>query len=367
MNITIFYLTEFEKKKIDNIRKDILMIKRWLLISGTILVLINLFACNGNDEQAKSMEQIYKEEGVPVKIRLIQPQLFEKRLNYNAVLTGIEESTVSAKLTDRVEKVLVNIGDYVKKDQVLVTFPTDNPTAQYQQAKLAYDNAKSSFDRIKNLYDTGGISQQNYDNTKTQYEVAKANFEAVSQMVKVLAPMNGYVTGINVVESENVKRDEVLVTISRTDKLKSKVWISEKEICQVKIGLPALATWNGQVLHGKVVQVDMAINQNNQAFGAVLEFENNGNGLYCGVTSEIQIITSRNPEAIVVNVKDILKGTDGDYVFVNVNGQAQRRMVVQSERQNLDVEIVKGLNPGDQLVIEGQLLLGDGSKLNIID
>ena len=343
------------------------MIKRWLLFSGMILALIILFACNGNGEQAKSMEQIYKEEGVPVKTKLVQPQLFEKKLNYNAVLTGIEESTVSAKLTDRVEKVLVNIGDYVTKDQVLITFPTDNPTAQYQQAKVAYDNAKSSFDRIKNLFDTGGISQQNYDNTRTQYEVAKANFEAVSQMVKVLAPMNGYVTGINVVESENVKKDEQLVTISRTDKLKSKVWISEKEISQVKVGLPALTTWNDQVLHGKVVQVDMAINQNNQAFGAVLEFDNNGNGLYCGVTSEIQIINKQDAEAIVVNVKNILNSADGDYVFVNMNGQAERRLVVQGERQNLDVEIVKGLNPGDQLVVEGQLLLSDGSKLNIID
>ena len=343
------------------------MIKRWLLFSGMILALIILFSCNGNGEQAKSMEQIYKEEGVPVKTKLVQPQLFEKKLNYNAVLTGIEESTVSAKLTDRVEKVLVNIGDYVTKDQVLITFPTDNPTAQYQQAKVAYDNAKSSFDRIKNLFDTGGISQQNYDNTRTQYEVAKANFEAVSQMVKILAPMNGYVTGINVVESENVKKDEQLVTISRTDKLKSKVWISEKEIGQVKVGLPALATWNDQVLHGKVVQVDMAINQNNQAFGAVLEFDNNGNGLYCGVTSEIQIITKQDAEAIVVNVKNILNSADGDYVFVNMNGQAERRLVVQGERQNLDVEIVKGLNPGDQLVVEGQLLLSDGSKLNIID
>ena len=343
------------------------MIKRWLLFSGMILALIILFSCNGNGEQAKSMEQIYKEEGVPVKTKLVQPQLFEKKLNYNAVLTGIEESTVSAKLADRVEKVLVNIGDYVTKDQVLITFPTDNPTAQYQQAKVAYDNAKSSFDRIKNLFDTGGISQQNYDNTRTQYEVAKANFEAVSQMVKILAPMNGYVTGINVVESENVKKDEQLVTISQTDKLKSKVWISEKEISQVKVGLPALATWNDQVLHGKVVQVDMAINQNNQAFGAVLEFDNNGNGLYCGVTSEIQIITKQDAEAIVVNVKNILNSADGDYVFVNMNGQAERRLVVQGERQNLDVEIVKGLNPGDQLVVEGQLLLSDGSKLNIID
>lgn len=343
------------------------MVKRFLILSGMVLVLINLIACGSDGEEAKSMEQIYKEEGVPVKIKQIQPKLFEKKLSYHAVLTGIEESTVSAKLTDRIEKVLANVGDYVKKDQVLITFPTDNPTAQYQQTKVAYDNSKTSFKRIKNLFDNGGISQQNYDNAKTQYKVARANFEAVSQMVKVLAPISGYVTKINIVESENVKSEDELVTVSRTNELKTKVWVSEKEISIVKVGLPAAATWNEQVLQGKVVQVDLAINQNSQAFGAVLEFENNGNGLHCGVTAKIDIITSQKPAAIVVNAKDILNDSEGDYVYVNVNDQAEKRSVVRGERQNMEVEIVEGLNPGDQLIVEGQLLLDEDSKLNIIE
>ena len=368
-NTTIFYLMEFINIKIiiDNSGKGISMVKRFLILSGLVLVFLNLVACGGDVEEAKSMEQIYKEEGVPVKIMQIQPQLFEKKLSYHAILTGIEESTVSARLADRIEKVQVNIGDYVKKDQVLITFPTDNPSAQYQQAKVAYNNAKTSFERIENLYGNGGISQQNYDNARTQYEVAKANFEAVSQMVKVLAPMSGYVTKINVVESENVKVDDELVTVSRTNKLKAKVWISEKEISKVETGLPAIATWNEQVMQGKVVQVDMAINQNSQAFGAVLEFENNGNGLHCGVTAKIDIVTSQNPDAIVVNTKDILTGSEGDFFFVNVNGHAEKRAVMQGERQNLEVEIIEGLNPGDQLVVQGQLLLDEASKLNIIE
>jgi len=316
-----------------------------LILFVMVLIIVNLVACSAESEEAKSMEQIYKEEGVPVKIKEVQLQLFEKKHSYHAVLTGIEESTVSARLADRIEKVLVNIGDYVNKDQMLMTFPTNNPSAQYHQAKVAYDNAKSSFDRIKNLYNNGGISLQNYDNAKTQYEVAKANYAAVSQMVKVLAPISGYVTKINVVESENVKFEDELATISKTNKLKAKVWVSEKEISKVETGLSAIATWNEQVIQGKVVQVDMAINQNSQAFGAVLEFENNGNGLHCGVTAEIDIITSQNPAAIIVNTKDILKSAEGDYVFVNVNGQAERRVIVQGERQNLEVEIVEGLNP----------------------
>ena len=69
----------------------------------------------------------------------------------------------------------------------------------------------------------------------------------------------------------------------------------------------------------------------------------------------------------MVDIKNILKGSNENYVYVNVDGQAKRRPVIQGERQNLDIEIKDGLNPGDQLVVEGQLLLNEGSKLNIIE
>ena len=47
----------------------------------------------GSDKQAKSMEQIYAEKGVPVKVQEVKPQEFQSRLSYNAVLTGIEEAS----------------------------------------------------------------------------------------------------------------------------------------------------------------------------------------------------------------------------------------------------------------------------------
>ncbi|MEJ2054673.1 MAG: efflux RND transporter periplasmic adaptor subunit [Calditrichaceae bacterium] len=355
------------KKKIDNSGKGSTMVKRFIFLSGIIVTALNLIACGNNNEAAKSMEQLYKEDGVPVKTKQVEPRLFEKKLSYNAVLTGIEESSVSADLTDRVDRVLVNIGDYVKKDQVLITFPTDNPAAQYQQAKVAYDNAKSSYERIKNLYNTGGISQQNYDNAKTQYEVAKANYDAVSQKVRVLAPIDGYVTQLNVVESENVKRDEELATVSKTNKLKAKVWVSEKEIDMVKPGLTAMAIWNNDVLNGKVVQVDLGINPKHQAFGAVLEFENNGNALYVGVTADISIVIYKNPNAIQTEIKNILNGPEGSYVYLAENGQAKKQFIKEGMRENLMVEIIDGLKSGDQLIVEGQMLLEPNSKVNIVE
>jgi RND family efflux transporter MFP subunit len=313
------------------------------------------------------MEQIYKEEGVPVKTVTVEPRIFETELSYHAVLSGIEESSAYAMVGDKVEKILVNVGDFVQKDQVLMTFPTDNPGAQYSQAKVAFENAKTAYKRVENLFNTGGISQQELDNAKAGYDVAAANWDAVQQSVKVRAPISGQVTKVNVTESENVRRDAELFMISKTNKLKAKVWVAESEIQQVKTELPAMAVWNDSTISGKVVQVDMAMNQQVQAFGAVIEFDNRKNCVTCGVTADVIIKTYKNPSAIVVERKNILNDQDGSFVYVVNIGNAKKRSVKLGKQEGIEIEILEGLKQGDELIVEGQLLLEQDSKVKIIN
>lgn len=332
-----------------------------------VFLIFGIVSCGKETTTSKNMEQIYQEEGVPVKTVIVKPALFETELSYYAVLSGIEESYAIAMVNDRVEKILVSVGDYVKKDQVLMTFPTDNPSAQYYQAQIALDNAKIAYRRMENLFKTGGLSQQELDNSKAGYDVAEANWNAVRQSVKVKAPISGYVTKVNVRESDNVNRDDQLFTISKTDKLKARVWVAESEIKDLKKGMPAYAVWNDAIITGKVVQVNMAMNQKVQAFGAVVEFINPDNRLTCGITADVKIKTYSNPEVIVTERKNILNDQDGAYTFIVNNGIAKKMPVIIGKEDGIDVEIIDGLKPGDQLVVEGQLLLKHDIKVKIIN
>ena len=325
------------------------------------------FSCSEEKMEAKSIEQIYKEEGVPVRIETVKPIPFVVERAYNAVLTGIEESSAYAKVGDKVEKIFVKVGDYVKKDQVLLTFPTDNPNAQYFQAKVAYDNAKLAYERIANMYKSGGISKQQLDNAKASFDVAAANWDAAQQTVIVKAPISGYVTKVNISETDNVKKEAELFTISRMNRMKARVWISEKDSREVKNGMAAYAVWNDIRIEGKVIEVDMALNQQKQAFGALLEFDNPGKILKFGITVDIFIKTYENPQAIVVRMKDMQKDSEGFSVFIIENAKAQKRTVVPGRQFNMDVEIEKGLSAGDMIVVEGQMLLEPNAKIRIVE
>jgi RND family efflux transporter MFP subunit len=331
------------------------------------LCVMLLCGCGSQQEEAKSMEQIYSEEGVPVRTEKVELTSFQDSRSYNAALSGIEESSAYAAISDKIAKVHARVGDEVKKDEVIVSFPTDNPAAQYYQAKVSYENAAASYRRMENLFETGGISRQELDNAETAFRVAEANWDAVQQSVLVRAPISGMLTKVNVRESDNVRKDEELFTVSRVDKLKAKIWVSDKDIRSFSKGLPAFAVWNDVKISGRVVQVDMSVNKQRQAFGVTVEFDNPDKIPLTGVIAEVSVDLYSNPQAIVVERKNILKQGERNYVFVADGGVARKRLVTLGNSHGLDVELIEGLTPGDELIVEGQMHLEDGDKIRRIN
>jgi RND family efflux transporter MFP subunit len=348
--------------------KEILM-KRLLPLALVLLGMAALVLSGcGEDSEAgsSSFEEIYQEEGVPVRTRNVETEEFRNFLTYHAVMTGIEQSSGYASITDQVEEVYVEVGDYVEKGQPIVGFPTDNPSARYHQARVSYENAKKSYERIEQLYEIGGVSRQELDNARTALEVAEADWNSVRESVQVTAPISGFVTKINVVQSDNVMPGDELFTISKTEDVKTTIWATDEEIQKIEEGAQATAEWNEETVQGRVVRVDMAKNQDRQAFGVVVEFENNPNSIRLGVMAEIRITTYRNPDAVVVETKDLVREGGSAYVFVARDGQAVRQQVTTGRRQGLMVEVTEGLSPGDTLIVEGQNMLDDGSKVKVI-
>lgn len=326
-----------------------------------------LTGCSDAETKSRSMEQIYAEDGVPVRVMSISKGSFNVELTYNAVLSGIKESIVAAMYGDRIEKIHVNVGDYVYKDQVLISFPDDNPSANYYQAKVAYENSKKMLERYENLYETGGVSLQTLDNIRTQFRVDEANWEAVRQTIKLKAPISGYVTRINVRETDNVRREDPLMTIARTSTLKAKIHIAERDIALIEKGVTAEAEWNGKTLTGEVVQVDLAMDPVTKSFTADIEFPNSENEFPAGITAGITILAASKNDVISVDRKHLVSQGEQYYAFVAVDGKAKMVPVKTGIERGVRIEITDGLKEGDLLITEGLMFLENDTKLNIIE
>jgi RND family efflux transporter MFP subunit len=301
-----------------------------------------------------------------VEVINVQPQEFSVELPFSATISGLRQSAASAMIGGRIEKVLVKVGDHVEQDQVIMEFPEDAPAGQLQQAKAAHSLAKATYHRMKNLYQLGGISQQDLDGVETQYKGAVANLDAAMQMLKVRAPISGYVTSINVRETDGVHAEAILAMIAQTKQLKAKIWVTENEICQIEKGQIVHALWNDVTLKGNVAQVAMAQDPTTNAFGVDLIFDNAANLCKSGVIADIRVRTYSNPQTLLIPRKNLMNDEKGMFVYVVENNTAVKRMI-KTGHDNGSLEIISGLKPGDKVISSSLNLVYDNAKVNVVN
>ncbi|MCX8105760.1 MAG: efflux RND transporter periplasmic adaptor subunit [Ignavibacterium album] len=330
------------------------------------IISLAIISCGEDKPETKSMDELRNEEGIPVKVEEVKYQPFTKYLTFFSKLTGIKEATKASIVGGKIERINATVGDYVREKQVIVEFDIYNPGVQYEQAKSAYENLKKNYDRVKALLAAGETSQANYDAIETQYLVAKRNYESVRQMLFIEAPFDGILVDMKVNPGDNVRADVPLFTVSQTNKMRSKIWVSEKEISQFKKGMKAVTEYDGQQFIGKVVEISLAMDPARQAFFVEVEFDNPKGIIKSGVTNEIRILTYEKPNAIIIQRSLVNKDENGNYVFVVQNNKAIKKYITNGNESGLYYEVSGGLQVGDLLVVKGASQLEDGSKVNVI-
>lgn len=340
-------------------------------VSGAVAVALFALALTSCEQQeqssARSVEEVYESDGVPVNVRPVAPTEFSTYLRFTAGLSGAEESTATSMLSDEVAGVLYEVGDYVEKGSSVVVFPPDNPSLNYEQARVNFESARQAFERLRRLYEQDGVSEQAYDDARTRFEIARANWESVQQMREVAAPISGYLTRINVFESDNVTAGDALFTVSAYGELRSTVWLTDRQVRTVQTGQPASATWQEYTLSGRVVQVDMAMDEERKAFAARLRFDNPGRSVRSGVTATVEIETSKRDDALIVSNDELRSDEAGRFVYIVEEGNAAKRPVEIGRRQGLYFEVTGGLEPGMRIVTKGIDQLSPGDPVNIIE
>ena len=331
-----------------------------------ILLFVTLYSCGGDEEPAKSMDQIQQEDGIPVKVQTVEYKTFEKYQNYFGKLAGIKEATKGAPFGGRIAQINYKVGDYVEAGQVVVEFPVDEPGSMYETAKVTYENSKRMYERTKVLLDAGETSQANFDNVEAQYLVNKRNYENAKQLTFIEAPFSGTIVDVKVNVGDNVNKDAPLFTVAQLQKMRVKIWITEKEINQIKKGLSAEMVFGGKTYTGSVVDKSLALDPAKQAFYAEVEFDNSNRELKSGVTVEIKVLIYKNPKAIIIPRNIVMNDGGGQYVFVDKDGVAEKRYVTNGQESGVNYEISSGLQVGDKLVVNGGSQLTDGAKVNVI-
>jgi RND family efflux transporter MFP subunit len=332
-----------------------------------ILTALLVVSCGKDDAtKNKSMAELQNEEGIPVKIKVVEPTNFNRYLSFYSTLAGYKESIAGAPIGDRIEKVLVNVGSYVKEKQVVMTFPTDNPSLQYEQAKAAFDNTEKTYLRTKALYEAGETSQSNFEAIETKYKVDKRNIQAMEQALFVQAPISGKIVEIFVKEGTSVKAETPLFKVAQIERLRAKFYANEEEVRNLKLGMPAEIEYLGKTYVGRISEISIAMDTYRKGFSVEAIFDNGKQELTSGLTVDIKIKTYSKPNTIVIP-RNIIQNENGKlFVYVVNSEKAEKKYITTGEEEGINVEVLSGLGKGDNLVLEGGSKLESGKKIKII-
>lgn len=313
-------------------------------------------------------ERIY-----PVVVQKIEKQEIIRTLDYTANLIPFTEIHLAPSSPGRISKINVQVGSRISKGQVLV----EMDKTQLTQAKTQLENARYNFMQIDTLYRMGSIAEQQYENVKTQYELAKSNVKFLNENTTLESPINGIVTDKYFENGEmysgapNTPAGKAaILSLMQINPLKAVVNISQTHFPDVKQGMETRVTtdiYPDRLFSGKVYKIYPTINSSTRTFLTEVEVKNNDESLRPGMFTNIRI-DLHSEEILVVSSIAVLKqeGTNNRYLFVNENGKARQIQVTIGKRIDDKLEIVaNGVQEGDEIVVKGQANLLNGSSIKI--
>lgn len=343
--------------------------KLLFILAGFIVLTAS---CNSEKQEATSLEE---ERVYTVKVMPLEKEVITRSVEYPANLEPFEEVNMVPASPGRISSIKVEIGDHVGKGQLLI----EMDQTQLQQAKTQYQSARSEYMRIDTLYELGSISEQQYEQVRTQYDVAKTNLEFLQENTTLQAPFSGIITGRYFEDGEfysgtpNTQSGKAaIVTVTQINPLMALIHLPESYFTMIKSGMAASLSsdlYSDKTFTGQVYRVHPTIDPGSRSFQVEIKVNNPSELLRPGMFARVNLELDKT-EAIIVPVDAVIQqeGTNNRYVFIHNNGVAKRVNVELGKRFDDKIEIISSnLQIGADLIIAGQANLIDGVQVNVSD
>ncbi|WP_028283055.1 efflux RND transporter periplasmic adaptor subunit [Olleya marilimosa] len=306
-------------------------------------------------------------------------------------VSGKIQATNSADLSTRmmgyVNKVYVNVGDKVRKGQLLVSINNSDLQAKRAQvnagiteANVALSNAQKDYNRFKNLFADNSASQKEMDDMTANYEMAKARVEAANQMKNeinaqfaysnITAPFSGTVTSKNV-ETGNMANPGVpLISLETPGNFEVMAMVPETEISAIKKGstVDVLVKSINKTIKGKVKEVSTSAKNTGGQYLVKIDLDKTEANILSGMFTTVQFPVERKATSSMVLIPNEAIVTNGQLsgvYTVSQSNTALLRWLRLGRTFGDQVEVLSGLNADEAYIVSAEGKLFNGAKITI--
>ncbi|HSG70208.1 MAG TPA: efflux RND transporter periplasmic adaptor subunit, partial [Planctomycetaceae bacterium] len=351
---------------------------------------------------------------VEAEVMTIAPQLWPRTIRSQGSLIADEVAILGARVEGRVETVHVDLGDTVKTDQPLVSlrqaefqFRVEQSEAALLQARSAvglkpddpvsklnpenappvveqrsvWNQAKTDVERAMRLRERNTITATELEQIQTTASVAEARYNAALNSVRekiaqigvreaelslarealkdtvVLAPFDGRIQLKSISPGSYVRVGDPLITLVKTDFLRYRGTIPERYALDLSLGQEVQLQVESipSPLTVKITRISPALDLSSRALTYEAEIDNRDGGLRTGLFAEAWIVIDPAATAIVIPRSALIEFAGAEKVWKVVEGESQEQEVLTGERRPEGIEVLQGLERGDQILINAAL------------
>ena len=305
-----------------------------------------------------------------VSAAAVKAMRFVDRVDAVGTARANEQVTLAAPVTERVQRLNFDDGQFVTRGQVIAVLAVGQENAQLAEAGARAREAEQQLTRLNALKDRGFATNSAVDTqvalaAQARAQAAEARASIGDRVIR--APFSGWVSLRNISAGAVVTSGTEIAQISDISRIKLDFAVPETLLAQVRVGQPIeahAAAFPDAPFHGSIATIDPVLNPQTRAATVRAVLPNGDKRLKPGMLLTVRIEAQARQSLAVPELAVVGEG-EHSFVFVVDKDMAKRVPVRTGVHSAGMVEVLAGLQPGQRVITEGVVKVTDGQKIRL--
>ena len=288
-----------------------------------------------------------------------------------ASLEPVNEADVTVSVAGKIDRLNFDLGTIVKRGQVLGSLETTQKELSLKSTGLSLKKLEADYKRYKELYEKGAATEVQFNDVKFNYENTKIQYEQIREQIadsRITAPVSGIISTKNIEQGEFANPGVALAKIVDISTLKATVLVNEQNVYQLKKG--QIVTIETDILPGKTLKGEISFispsGDEAHNYAVEVQLKNQQVQLKAGTFIRVNFNLQNNQDVLQIPKVALVEGTKNPYIYTVENGLAKMRKLVLGREIGDNIEVVQGLQPNEQVIVNGQINLVEGSLVEVV-
>ena len=340
--------------------------KKIFVKSMVVVAAVAMVSCGANKTAKEQQEEVVV---LPkIEAETVSSRVVSQEISFTGTVEAQVVNNIAPQQPLRIKEIRFDVGDRVKKGDLLVKLDNSNLV----QAKAQLDNAKKEYERTNELYEFGGASKSEWDSRRLQYEVAQTAYNNLVENTTLISPISGIVTARNYDKGDMYSGAAPVLVVAQIKPVKIMISVSEPFFGKVKKGMPVYITldaYGEEVFKGKVARVYPTIDQTTHTFQVEVQIPNANERVRPGMFARVTLPYGKKNNVVVPDrAVQKLMGSGDRYVFVYnpADSTVRYSKVELGRRMDTEFELLSGVKSGEMVVTKGHMGITNGSKVEVV-